>query len=124
MELYYKDLISEDASLEKLVEDLMCVVQGVEEFTQVAGASLEPELKEKLASRLERLKATCRQLEDRAIAGAIATDRLVHAFPYSAAGFAFGFGLLLGALLPRGGRARRLTPRVPAAGASGIHRGG
>jgi len=28
MELYYKDLISEDASLEKLVDDLMLVVQG------------------------------------------------------------------------------------------------
>ena len=37
MELYYRDLISKDASLEKLVDNLMLVVQGAEEFAEATG---------------------------------------------------------------------------------------
>jgi ElaB/YqjD/DUF883 family membrane-anchored ribosome-binding protein len=94
MELYYKDLISEDASLEKLVDDLMLVVQGADELAQVAGAGLDELGKEEIISRLERLKAEYNRLRHQAVEGALAADKLMRRYPYSTAGFAFAFGLL------------------------------
>jgi ElaB/YqjD/DUF883 family membrane-anchored ribosome-binding protein len=101
MELYYKDLISEEASLEKLVDDLMLVVQGAHEFAEAAGANLEPRRKEEITTRLERLKEGCRRLEERALATAFVADKTLRQFPYSSAGFAFAFGLLAGVMAGR-----------------------
>jgi ElaB/YqjD/DUF883 family membrane-anchored ribosome-binding protein len=95
MELYYKDLISKESSLEKLVDDLMRVVQGADEFAQVAGAGLGEIDKEELTSRLERLKVGCQRLREHAVAGAVAADKLMRRYPYSMAGFAFALGLLV-----------------------------
>ncbi len=105
MELYYKDLISEEASLEKLVDDLALVVQGVEEFAQAAKAQLEPSRQQELASRLQTLKERCRRVKQRLLAGGMAAGKAVRAYPYYSAGFAFALGLLGGILL---GRKRRL----------------
>lgn len=99
MELYYKDLISEEASLEKLVDDLMLVVQGAHELAEATGASLDKLPKEEITTRLQRLKESCRKLKENARASALAADKLMHQYPYSAAGFAFALGLLGGALL-------------------------
>jgi ElaB/YqjD/DUF883 family membrane-anchored ribosome-binding protein len=99
MELYYKDLISEDASLEKLVDNLTLVVQGADEFAAAASAGLETERRREISSRLQRLKDACRRIEDRTIYTAQAAGKMVRRFPYSSAGFAFGLGLLIGALV-------------------------
>jgi len=101
MELYYRDLISEDASLEKLVDDLMLVVQGAEEFAEATGAGLAKEHQEELASRLERLKEGCRHIQQQARATALAVDKVIRQYPYSSAGIGFGFGLIAGILLKR-----------------------
>lgn len=101
MELYYKDLISKEASLEKLVDDLMLVVQGADEFAQVAGAELGEFEKDEITSRLQRLKEGCRRLQQQAIAGAHTADKVLRRYPYSTAGLAFAFGLLAGAWLGR-----------------------
>jgi ElaB/YqjD/DUF883 family membrane-anchored ribosome-binding protein len=101
MELYYKDLISEDTSLEKLVEDLMLVVQGADEFVEAAGANLGEEPRAEITTRLERLKANCRSLKRHARSSALATDKVLHQYPYSFAGFAFAAGLMIGALTYR-----------------------
>src|SRR5262249_59426264 len=101
MELYYKDLISEEASLEKLVDDLMRVVQGVEELAHAAGANPEDFRPEELTSRLARLKESCRRVKDRTVATAQSADRLVRDHPYASLGCAFAFGLLTGAVLAR-----------------------
>lgn len=103
MELYYKDLISEEATLEKLVDDLMLVVQGADEFAAVAGAGLKEEQKTEILTRLQRLKSACRQIEHGAISTARAANRTLRQYPYSSAGFAFAFGLLAGAII-RGNR--------------------
>jgi ElaB/YqjD/DUF883 family membrane-anchored ribosome-binding protein len=105
MEVYYKDLISEDASLEKLVEDLSLVVQGAEEFAQEAGATVHPEKKVEISTRLQRLKEGCFKIRAQAIGGARATDEVLRRNPYSFAGFAFVTGLLAGVLLCRSRRA-------------------
>ncbi len=101
MELYYKDLISKDSSLEKLVDDLMLVVQGSEEFAEANGADLQNFHSEELTSRLQQLKLGCRRVRQHAVQGAVAADKLVRRHPYSTAGIAFAVGLLVARLLPR-----------------------
>ena len=101
MEVYYKDLISEEASLEKLVDDLMRVVQGATEFADAAGVNLAAEPRAELATRLENLRQSCRHLKQQVFAGARATDKLMRQYPYSSIGFGFALGLLAGALLKR-----------------------
>ena len=101
MELYYKDLISEEASLEKLVDDLMLVVQGADEFVQAAGAVVGGKEKEEITTRLQRLKESCHRIKGQAVASALAVDKVLHQYPYSSAGFAFAFGLLVGGYIKR-----------------------
>lgn len=101
MELYYKDLISEDASLERLVDELNLIVQGADEFVAAAGAELEASHKAEIVSRLQKLKAGCRRLQQQTLAGARATDKLLRAYPYSSVGLGFAVGLLVGAVLRR-----------------------
>lgn len=100
MELYYKDLISEEASLDRLVDDLMLVVQGVDEFAEKTCQLGGPE-KAEIRSRLERLKAHCLQLKDQAIATAHATDKALRHHPYSSLVFAFGLGFATAWLLKK-----------------------
>ncbi len=101
MELYYKGLISEEASLEKLVDDLMLLVQGGDEADGAAGAGLAKHQREEIRTRLQRLKERCGQLRQQAMAGARATDKLLKQHPYSSLGFVFALGLLAGAMLSR-----------------------
>jgi ElaB/YqjD/DUF883 family membrane-anchored ribosome-binding protein len=101
MELYYKDLISEEASLEKLVDDLMLLVQGADAFAKAAGVDLSDQPTAEIASRLERLKASCLRVKEQARTGMVAMDKLVRQHPYSAVGFAFGLGILATTLLNR-----------------------
>src|SRR5438876_12344969 len=82
MELYYKDLISEEASLEELVDELMLLVQGADELAQAAGDDVAEERKEEIRTRLQRLKEGCRRIKGQALAGAQATDKLVRQHPY------------------------------------------
>src|SRR5215470_2537392 len=98
MELYYKDLISEEASLEKLVDDLMLLVQGASELAEAAGTGLGQQPREEVVSRLRQLKEACRRLQQQAVHGAHATDQLLRRYPYSSLGVAFGLGILAGAL--------------------------
>lgn len=96
MELYYKDLISEDATLDKLVDQLSLVVQGAEEFARVAGEEGQHVEREALTSRLERLKEGCRNVGNQARKGARITDRALRRNPYSFAGVALVVGLAAG----------------------------
>lgn len=99
MELYYKNLISEDSedtSLERLVDDLMRIVQGADDFIQVAGADLEPARKQDIVTRLARIKEACLGLKRQAVAGALAADKTLRRYPYSSIGFAFAIGIIAG----------------------------
>jgi len=106
MELYYRDLISEEASLEKLVDDLMLVVQGANDFAEAAGAHLPYSRQQEIQTRLQRLKEGCQRIRNQAVSTARATDKLLRRYPYSAFGFAFACGLLLATL-------RRRKRRIP-----------
>src|SRR6266581_4125841 len=93
-----------EVSTDKLVTDLKRVVRDSEELLQAsAGAVGEKahEMRERLSRTLESAKATCRRVEDKAIEGAKATDKVIREHPYESIGVAFGIGLLVGALVTR-----------------------
>ena len=98
MEVYYKELISADASLDRLVDELTRVVQGADELAEAAGAHLTQEASNQIHSCLDRLKESCNRLKDNALAGAAATDKIVRRHPYSSLGIAFGLGVLAATL--------------------------
>ena len=95
MEVYFKGLISEEASLEKLVSDLERVVQGADDFVKAIGVDLSAPRSE-LAQRLQRLKETCQRLNSEIAVTARATDKVVRRHPYSFLGAAAVLGLFVG----------------------------
>ena len=99
MEVYFKELISKDASLDKLVEDLERVVQGADDFAQSLGDKLaeRPEIRQ----RLQRLKDGCQRINQEIIEGAQATDRFVRKNPYPFIGAAVVLGLWAGTCFSR-----------------------
>jgi ElaB/YqjD/DUF883 family membrane-anchored ribosome-binding protein len=54
-----------------------------------------------LSAAIESAKATYRRLQEQAVEGAQATDRVIRAHPYESLGIAFGVGLLVGLLVAR-----------------------
>jgi ElaB/YqjD/DUF883 family membrane-anchored ribosome-binding protein len=98
MEVYFKELISKDASLEKLVDDLERVVQGADDFAKTLGMNLT-EPRSEIARRLEQLRERCERIKQQVIAQAQATDRLVRKHPYSFVAGAVVLGVLVGSQL-------------------------
>lgn len=104
MELYFKDLISEDASLDKLVDDLALLVQGADEFAKAVGANLPEATRLEVTTRLDNLKRNYQKLKGQAVAGARATDRVLRENTYPFVCVAFVAGLLLSVKLFRRNR--------------------
>jgi len=93
-----------EESTEKLLQDLRAVVHDGEELLKAGASELSERgmaAKERLAAALEAAKETRRKLEERALAGARATDRVIREHPYESIGIAFGVGMLLGVLISR-----------------------
>jgi ElaB/YqjD/DUF883 family membrane-anchored ribosome-binding protein len=101
MEVYYKDLISEDASLDKLVDDLTRVMQGAEEFAAEAVAGVELQRRREIYTHLARMRASCRRFGTTTAQTARAAQRAARQHPLIAAGLIFGAGMLVGALWRR-----------------------
>ena len=93
-----------EESTEKLLQDLRAVVHDGEELLKAGAQDLSERgmaARERLATALEVAKDTRRKIEERAVAGAKATDRLIREHPYQSVGVAFGIGMLLGVLINR-----------------------
>lgn len=103
MEVFFNNLATDESAAEKLLRDLSRAEEGAEELFEAAGGSVAQESKEKFLNHVEQLKAACRNIQGKAVAGAKAADRAVREHPYSVAGLAFGVGLIIGALILRGG---------------------
>jgi len=91
-------------STEKLLRDIKVVVHDGEELLKAGARDLGERgaiARERLTAALEVAKDTQRKLQDRAVASAKATDRLVREHPYHSVGVAFGIGMLLGILVNR-----------------------
>lgn len=96
--------MTNDANMGKLVEDLRLLSRDAEAMLQAtagqAGDKMT-ELRGRLSATLDSARDTYRRVEEKAIAGAKATDRTIREHPYESIGVAFGVGLLVGVLVGR-----------------------
>ena len=93
-----------EQSTEKLLQDLKEVVRDGEDLLKAGVENLSERgaaAREKLAAALDIARDTQRRLQERAIAGAHATDRVIRQHPYEAIGLSFCVGLLLGVVMCR-----------------------
>ena len=93
-----------DVTMRKLMQDFKVVVQDAESLAKATAGDLGEKAREarnRLAASLESAKANLHKLEDSAIAGAKATDRVIREHPYESIGVSFGIGLLIGVLVGR-----------------------
>jgi len=93
-----------DINTDRLVSDLRTVTRDAEELLKTVSGERgngSNEMRARLSSAIESAKATYHRLEDKAVAGAKATDKAIRAHPYESLGVAFGMGLLVGVLVGR-----------------------
>jgi ElaB/YqjD/DUF883 family membrane-anchored ribosome-binding protein len=84
MEIFFKNLTPEEGTAEKLLHDLRTLREDTEELFIATGGKLAEKSKEKFLTAMERVKETCYNIQDKAVAGAKTTDHAVHQYPYSA----------------------------------------
>ncbi len=93
-----------EINTDRLVSDLKTVTRDAEELLKtVAGESGNGahEMRLRLSAAIDSAKETYHRLEEKAVAGAKATDKVIRAHPYESLGIAFGVGLLVGVLVTR-----------------------
>jgi ElaB/YqjD/DUF883 family membrane-anchored ribosome-binding protein len=89
---------------QRLTGDLESAVRDAEEVMKGDGGEKGEgagELRSRLAAAIESAKVTCQKLEEKSVAAAKATDRVIRGHPYESLGVAFGLGVLLGVLVSR-----------------------
>ncbi len=86
-----------DNDLENLAEDARALLAATADVAEEKVV----DARERLATALDRGKATWVRVQDRAVEGAKATDHAIRTHPYQALGVAFGIGAVLGLLLSR-----------------------
>lgn len=94
----------EDVTKEKLVNDLKTVAHDAEELIRATASDMGEKTKEaraRLSTALDRAKETCRTMQEKAVAGAKATDKVIREHPYQSIGVAFGLGIVIGVLVNR-----------------------
>jgi len=93
-----------NASTERLVTDLKTVAHDAEDLLKASAGGVTEKAREartRLAAALEQARDACGCLQEKAVAGAKATDKLVRDHPYQTFGIAFGLGVLIGVLVTR-----------------------
>ncbi len=93
-----------EVSREKIKEDLRTLMQDAEALLKATASDMSDKAREaraRLGEALERAKATYQRMEEKTVAAAKATDKVIREHPYESIGIAFGFGLLLGVLASR-----------------------
>lgn len=94
----------QEVTMGKLVQDFKVVIHDAESLLKASAGELGERAKEaraRLAASLESAKANFYKVEEKAVAGARATDKIIREHPYQSIGIAFGVGLLLGVLVVR-----------------------
>jgi ElaB/YqjD/DUF883 family membrane-anchored ribosome-binding protein len=87
-----------------LVGDLKNVVHDAENIlhdTAEDASEKARAARERLMTTVGAAKACCKNLEEKAVEGAKATDKVIRDRPYQSIGIAFGVGLLVGYLVTR-----------------------
>jgi ElaB/YqjD/DUF883 family membrane-anchored ribosome-binding protein len=94
----------EQVTMSKLVQDFKVVMHDAESLLKASAGELGEKAREaraRLSASLEGARANFHKIEDRAIASAKATDKIIRDHPYQSVGAAFGIGLLIGVLVTR-----------------------
>jgi len=93
-----------EINTDRLVSDLKSVTKDAEELLKTVSGEEgngSHDIRMRLSSAIESAKATYHRLEEKAVAGAKATDKVIRDHPYESLGVAFGLGLLVGVLVTR-----------------------
>ena len=93
-----------EINTDRLVADLKTVTRDAEELLKTVSGDRDNgshEMRMRLSSAIDSAKATYHSLQDKAVAGAKATDKVIRQHPYESLGVAFGVGLLVGVLVTR-----------------------
>ena len=101
METYFANMVAEEGTKERLVQDLRTLLHDAEDLALAAGQQMVGKSREELLAALERVKTTCRRVDGRARGCVKTADRVVRDNPYPTLGFAFAAGLLIGILATR-----------------------
>jgi ElaB/YqjD/DUF883 family membrane-anchored ribosome-binding protein len=94
----------EEVTVGKLAQDFKVVIRDAEALIRATAGDLGEKAREargRLTASLESAKSGFSQVEDKAIASAKATDKVIREHPYESVGVAFGLGLLIGVLVAR-----------------------
>jgi ElaB/YqjD/DUF883 family membrane-anchored ribosome-binding protein len=98
------EISTDEVTREKLISDLKTVAHDAEELIKATAGDLGEKAKAaraRLSVALERARVTGRNLQEKAMAGAKATDKCIREHPYQAIGVAFALGLAFGLLIKR-----------------------
>jgi ElaB/YqjD/DUF883 family membrane-anchored ribosome-binding protein len=90
---------------QKLADNLHSITEDAESFVRETGSGLSEKAREaraRLTASLASARAGLTKLNEKAIEGAKATDRVIRDNPYQSIGVAFGLGILIGVLVTRG----------------------
>ena len=104
METHFATLEEERVDRAKLAADVKVVMHDLEEMIKATAGDMSDKAKEmraRLNVSLASARAACGRLEDKAVAGARAADKVIREHPYESIGIAFGVGLLIGVLVSR-----------------------
>lgn len=101
METFFKNMSPEEGTAEKLLQDLRTLRADTEELFKATGGKIAEKSKAKFYTALDRVKESCLRIQDKAVASARRTDQVLHQYPYSAMGVAFGVGLVVGLIAKR-----------------------
>lgn len=97
--------VEQPQSARELVENLREMIDEAEEMiVRTASHQMDEtveELRENLQEKLDRLKASYQQAEDRVVNTATAADQAIREKPYQSLGIAAGIGILVGLFLNR-----------------------
>jgi len=93
-----------NVSTDRLVSDLKTVARDTEDLLKASVGEMGDKAREaraRLTGALERAKESCERLQEKAVASAKATDKVIRDHPYQTIGIALGVGVLIGVLVTR-----------------------
>jgi ElaB/YqjD/DUF883 family membrane-anchored ribosome-binding protein len=88
---------AQHADTENLLEDAQALLVATAHVAEEKVA----DARKRLAAALEKGRETWKDVQEKAVAGAKATDEVIRKYPYRSLGIALGVGALLGFLLSR-----------------------
>jgi ElaB/YqjD/DUF883 family membrane-anchored ribosome-binding protein len=99
-----RNIMTTELNTDKLVKDLRNLTRDAEELVEATAGEVSERAKDarkRLGAAVDTARASCEKLQEKAVAGAKVTDKVIRDHPYQSLGIAFGAGLLIGVLVNR-----------------------